>query len=156
MVATSTKDPTSSTISTSRRLQRYQAHRRRVRRRVIAVIGGVVLIVAIAAIAFLAIGGDDSTEGTVPYEGTTVKVILGDYVIVGGLTAPAGNVRLNAVNDGGIVHNVGIRGGPISGDMRPGGGFTVDLGALAPGTYQLYCDIPTHVEQGMIADLVIT
>ena len=53
-------------------------------------------------------------------------------------------------------HNVGIRRGPISGDMQPGGSFTIELGVLAAGTYELYCDIPDHVEQGMVANLVIT
>jgi plastocyanin len=77
-------------------------------------------------------------------------------VIQGDLTAPAGNVRLQAINQGGIVHNLGIRGGPISGDMQPGKGFTLDVGSLAAGTYQLYCDIPGHVEKGMVANLVIT
>ena len=85
-----------------------------------------------------------------------MKVVLGDYLIAGDLTAPAGNVRLEAVNQGGIIHNVGVRRGPISGSMQPGGAFTIDLGSLAPGTYQLYCDIVDHVEQGMVADLVIT
>jgi uncharacterized cupredoxin-like copper-binding protein len=83
-------------------------------------------------------------------------MILGDYLIAGDLTAPAGNIRIEAMNQGGIVHNVGIRRGPISGDMQPGKGFTVELGSLAPGTYQLYCDIVGHVEQGMVADLVVT
>jgi hypothetical protein len=83
-------------------------------------------------------------------------VVLGDYVILGNLTALAGRVRLQAMNQGGIIHNVGIRGGPISGDMRPGKGFTIDLGQLAPGTYELYCDIVGHVERGMVANLVIT
>jgi len=91
-----------------------------------------------------------------PFNGTTVNVVLGDYVIQGDLKAPAGNIRLEAINQGGLVHNVGIRGGPISGDMQPGKGFTLDVGSLAAGTYQLYCDIPDHVTKGMVANLVIT
>lgn len=110
----------------------------------------------IALIVVVSTGGNDATTTTEPFAGTTIDVILGDYTIIGDLTAPSGNVRLQAVNQGGIVHNVGIRRGPISGDMQPGGSFTIGLGTLAAGTYELYCDIPDHVEQGMVANLVVT
>ena len=115
-----------------------------------------VLVGAGALIIATSTGGSGTTATTVPYVGTTLNVVLGDYVIQGDLTAPAGPVRLQAVNQGGIVHNVGIRGVAISGDMQPGGSYTLDAGTLAPGTYKLYCDIPDHVAKGMVADLVIT
>jgi hypothetical protein len=116
----------------------------------------VLLLAGGALIIATSSGGDASTATTVPFVGTTLNIVLGDYVIQGDLTAPAGRVRLQAVNQGGIVHNVGIRGVAISGDMQPGGSFTLDAGTLAPGTYKLYCDIPDHVAKGMVADLVIT
>ena len=140
----------------SRRAQRYQQHRRRVRHRIIGVVSAVVLAATVTVVYVASSGGGDTTQTTTPFDGSTLKVILGDYLIAGDLTAPAGNVRLEAVNQGGIIHNVGVRRGPISGDMKPGGAFTIELGSLAPGTYQLYCDIVDHVEQGMVADLVIT
>ena len=122
----------------------------------IGVVAAVLLVAGGAVIIATSTGGDDTAPTTTAFAGTTLKVILGDYLIAGELTAPAGSVRLEAVNQGGIVHNVGIRRGPISGDMQPGKGFTIGLGVLAPGTYELYCDIVGHVEQGMVADLVIT
>jgi hypothetical protein len=140
----------------SRRAQRYEQHRRRVRHRIIGVASAAILAAAVTVVSVASSGGGDTTETTTPFVGSTLNVILGDYLIAGDLTAPAGNVRLEAVNQGGIIHNVGVRRGPISGDMKPGGAFTVELGSLAPGTYQLYCDIVDHVEQGMVADLVIT
>ena len=127
-----------------------------VRHRIIGVASATVLAAAVTVVSVASSGGGDATETTTPFVGSTLNVVLGDYLIAGDLTAPAGNVRLEAVNQGGIIHNVGVRRGPISGDMQPGGGFTVELGSLAPGTYQLYCDIVDHVEQGMVADLVIT
>jgi hypothetical protein len=123
---------------------------------VIAAVSTLVLVMGIAMIVVLTGGEDAPTPTTAPFVGSTLNVVLGDFVITGDLTAPAGNVRLQAINQGGVVHNVGVRRGPISGDMQPGKGFKVDLGSLAPGTYQLYCDIVGHVEQGMVADLVIT
>ena len=156
-MGTATKDRTpASGAYPSRRALRYQQRQDRRRNRLIAIVGAVVLVVAGLSIAVLSSSGGDTTATTVPYVGTTLNIVLGDYVIQGDLTAPAGNVRLHAVNQGGIVHNVGIRGVAISGDMQPGGSFTLDVGSLAPGTYQLYCDITDHVAKGMVADLVIT
>jgi manganese oxidase len=140
----------------SRRALRYQQRKNRNRNRVVAIVSALLLVVGIGLIINVAGGGESTSTTTVPFVGATLNVVLGDYVIQGDLTAPAGNVRLQAVNQGGIVHNVGIRRGPISGDMQPGGTFTIGLGNLAPGTYQLYCDITDHVAQGMVADLVVT
>jgi hypothetical protein len=61
------------------------------------------------------------------------------------------------------VHNIGVRGVKISRDIQPGEkDFILDVGVLAPGTYELYCDIinsvdkTSHVSQGMVANLVVT
>jgi hypothetical protein len=123
---------------------------------VIAVVAAVLLVGVGIGIAVVSGGQADTTSTTAPFVGTTLNLVLGDYTIEGDLTAPAGNVRLQAINQGGIVHNVGIRGVAISGDMQPGRSYTLDVGSLAPGTYELYCDIPEHVENGMVADLVVT
>jgi manganese oxidase len=157
-MGTATKDRASSGTGNypSRRALRYQERKDRKRNRLIAIVGAVVLVAAAGVIIATSSGGSDTTPTTAPFLGTTLDVVLGDYVIQGDLTAPAGNVRLQAVNQGGIVHNVGIRRGPISGDMQPGGAFTIGLGTLAPGTYELYCDITDHVAQGMVANLVVT
>jgi len=159
LMATSTKNARTTEARTypSRRELRYRERKNKARNRWIAVVAAVVLVVLVGAIivAVSSVGSDTATT-TVPFNGTTVNVVLGDYVIQGNLTAPAGNIRLQAINQGGMIHNVGIKGGPISGDMLPGKGFTLDVGSLAPGTYQLYCDIPGHEAKGMVANLVIT
>ena len=137
----------------SNRAQRVQQQKARTRHKVIAAIVGVVLAVTIGVIVVVSNGG-----GTKPgsFQGAIVQLTLGDYSIEGNLTLPSGPVRLHAFNAGGLVHNVGIRGVAISGDIQHGKSFTLDVGVLAPGTYQLYCDIVGHVEHGMVADLVVT
>jgi len=140
----------------SRRELRYLERKNKKRNRWIIAISAMLIVGLAIGIFALASGSGDTATTTTVFNGTTVNVVLGDYVIQGNLTAPAGNIRIQAINQGGIVHNVGIKGGPISGDMQPGKGFTLDVGNLAPGTYQLYCDIPGHVEHGMTANLVIT
>lgn len=157
-MAKTTKKPTPAANKAypSRRAVRYQQKQAKTRNRVIIVAGALLLAVAIALVIVVASGGDDGPTTTAPYDGTTVEVVLGDYVIQGNLTAPAGKVRLHAINQGGINHNVGVRRGPISGDLRPGGSFTLDLGTLVPGSYELYCDLPDHVAKGMVANLIVT
>lgn len=139
----------------SRRAQRYLERKARARNRVIAAAAAVLLVAAVVVVVMLSGGGSDGSK-PVPFVGTTVDVSLGEYVIRGDLKAPAGEVRLHAVNQGGVTHNVGVRGGHISNDLRPGAETTVDIGNLAPGTYQLYCDISDHAQRGMVANLVIT
>ena len=140
----------------SRRAQRYEQRKARARNRVIAIVVGVLLVGAVVAIVAVVAGGSGTTATTTPFSGTTLHIGLGDYTIFGDLTAPAGAVRIEALNQGGIIHNVGIRGGPISADIRPGKSFTFDAKLLTPGKYQLYCDIVGHVAKGMVADLIIT
>ena len=81
---------------------------------------------------------------------------LVDFGFEGDLEVPAGEVRLAAVNTGVEPHNIGIRGGAISNEVLPGASVEVDIGDLAPGTYELYCDIPGHEDLGMIAPFVVT
>jgi hypothetical protein len=139
----------------SHRAQRVQEQKARARHKVIAVIVGVILAVTVGVIVVVSSSGGGATKPA-PFQGTIVQLTLGDYSIEGNLTVPSGPVRLQAFNAGGLVHNVGIRGVAISGDIQHGKSFTLDVGVLAPGTYQLYCDIVGHVEHGMVADLVVT
>jgi manganese oxidase len=154
--AASKKKPhTETSAYPSRRALRYQQKQAQTRRRIIAAISAGLIVIAVVLVVVVS-GGDGESATTTPFDGTTLNLVLGDYVIQGDLTAPAGPVRLQAVNQGGVPHNVGIRGGRISGEIKTGDSLTLDIGTLAPGTYQLYCDIVGHVEKGMVADLVIT
>jgi manganese oxidase len=137
----------------SRRAQRFQQRRVRTRRRIIASVCGVLALVGVVLIVMQMNNNRDAKPS---FAGSTIEVVLGDYTIDGNLTAPAGEVRLHAVNNGGLPHDVGLRGGPMSNEMRSGLQTTVDLGTLAPGTYQLYCNVEDHEARGMVANLVIT
>jgi heme/copper-type cytochrome/quinol oxidase subunit 2 len=139
---------------TSRRAQRYLQRRARIRNRVIGAIVAAVVVVVIVVVVVLTRGDDKPVPP--PFVGSTLNLVLGEYFIRGDLTAPAGEVRLHAFNQGGITHNVGIRGGHISNDIQPGRDTTVDIGNLAPGEYELYCDVPDHAQHGMVAKLIIT
>ncbi len=45
--------------------------------------------------------------------------------------------------------------GSDSNEVRPGGLIDLDLGELAPGTYEFYCDIADHVSRGMVAEFTV-
>jgi plastocyanin len=132
----------------STRKRRAAARQRRQKQLRIAWAVGALLVAVGVSLGLLAMAGGSSAY--------TVEVALTDYTIEGDLVAPVGHVRLSAVNVGAIPHNVGLRGGPIGTDLRPGGSTDLDLGELAPGTYELYCDISDHVVRGMVASLVVT
>ena len=106
-------------------------------------------VIAVIAVVALTSGGSDD-------DSVVVEVEMFEFGFTGDLSAPAGLVRVSAVNTGAIPHNVGIRRGPISAEVRPGASIDLDLGELTPGTYELYCDLIGHEEAGMVADLVIT
>jgi plastocyanin len=82
---------------------------------------------------------------------------------------PAGTITFNIKNDGPSPHNLGIAPGNgaskaqgITGktlkdsdniDAGKTGSITVDL---QPGTYQVVCSIPGHIQLGMIVQLTVT
>jgi uncharacterized cupredoxin-like copper-binding protein len=72
-------------------------------------------------------------------------------------TAKAGNVTFNVTNDGQTVHNLEVEGNgveEVTDDLQPGdnGVLSVDL---QPGTYEIYCSIDSHREQGMEGELTV-
>ena len=86
-----------------------------------------------------------------------IDVTLDEFVIEGDLTAPAGDVTLLITNVGSVEHNVVARNlGRRTFDLRTGDETTLTLGSLAPGEYELFCDIIGHEESGMVATLTVT
>lgn len=135
----------------SRRAQRVVVQQRRRRAR-IALIGALVVVIGVAVLTILLSGDDEPIDDGA----TRIDVEMFEFGFAGDLTAPAGLVRLEAKNVGQIDHNIGIRSGPISNHIPPGSSTMLTLGTLAPGTYELYCDIVGHPEAGMVAPLIIT
>ena len=72
-------------------------------------------------------------------------------------TAKAGQVTLAVKNDGSVTHNLEIEGNGVeeeTADLSPGDSddLTVDL---KPGSYEIYCAIDSHRDQGMEGTLVV-
>lgn len=80
---------------------------------------------------------------------------LSEFAIRGDLTVPAGHVVLDVLNVGSAPHNVQLAGGPKSVELNSGDQTLLDLGELAPGTYEMFCDLPGHRESGMTTTFTV-
>ncbi len=116
-------------------------------------------MVGMIAVAAIAIFRDDSgggAEGAAGVTTTQLDIELTEFAITGELTAPAGNVSLNIVNNGAIEHNLAVRElDVVSRNLMSRGEDSLVLENLAPGTYELYCNIPGHEASGMVNELEI-
>lgn len=66
----------------------------------------------------------------------------------------AGLMTIN--NAGSQIHNVRVEGTDlISVDIPGGSSGELDLSSLAPGTYELICEIPGHADSGMRTNLTV-
>ncbi len=128
------------------------------------------LVVAVAAC-----GGDDDDEGseepaaeetttedTGGGGGDTATIMLvadpnGDLSFdQTELTAAAGEVTVELMNDSGIPHNVEIEGNGVEevSETISEGSTSMTL-TLEPGEYEFYCAVPGHREGGMEGTLTV-
>ena len=113
------------------------------------------LLAAIAIIVVpLAVAGilthDDGAVSSTP--STLAQIELGEFSIEGDLTVPAGEVTLAVSNAGSAEHNLVVADlGKRTPNLQSRASASLDLGNLAPGEYEFFCDIPGHREAGMVA-----
>jgi uncharacterized cupredoxin-like copper-binding protein len=75
-------------------------------------------------------------------------------------TVKAGTVTFNVKNDGSITHSLEVEGPSgdqeLEQDLQAGqsGQLSVDLSK--PGTYEFYCPIDGHKDQGMKGEITVT
>ncbi len=116
---------------------------------------GVAGLVAVVGLSMLLKSDDDG--GGAAAAVSTLAIELSEFKIDGQLTAPAGDVTLQLSNTGTMAHNLGVRElGAQSSDVGPGGTVELALGTLAPGVYEVFCNIAGHVDSGMVNTLTIT
>jgi uncharacterized cupredoxin-like copper-binding protein len=101
---------------------------------------------------------------------TTIAATEKDFAIaLDKASVPAGAVTFNVKNDGPSPHNLsvlpgngaskqqGVTGKPIQETPNIDSGKTANLTVnLQPGTYQILCSIPGHVQLGMIIQFTVT
>ena len=125
-----------------------------------------------AVVAALAVGcGDDDettasststgTETTADASGgETVAVSETEYAIdPADPTVKAGTVTFEVTNDGEITHNLEIEGPSgeqeLEPDLAPGDSGTLEVDLSEPGSYEWYCPIGDHRDQGMEGEITV-
>lgn len=99
-----------------------------------------------------------ATEGDTMMAGDEVRVSLMEFAIEMPTTLPAGPVTFAVINDGTVTHSFEIENADLEEQLEtplePGqtGMLTVDL---APGTYEVYCPIGNHADNGMRIEVTV-
>lgn len=87
-----------------------------------------------------------------------ITVVLREWqVIPAHLTIPAGKVRFVVKNQGTMDHGFEIEGPDLEEEIDPfpaGQTRSLEL-ELAPGTYEIYCQVPGHEDLGMKGELIV-
>ena len=103
-----------------------------------------------------ATAGTGGTSSTTPQaDAQEVRIVAKDNIFDPmTYTVEAGKpIKLTAVNEGQEVHEVEVKDLMPETKLVPGESKTVDLGALQPGTYRIYCEI--HKDQGMEGEFIV-
>jgi uncharacterized cupredoxin-like copper-binding protein len=143
--------------------------------------GGAATLAVFAAIGLAACGDDDdssddsaasTTDASASADSSTasgsggggsqtVAVSETEYALdPANPTVKPGSVTFDVSNDGQIVHTLEVEGPSgeqeLEADLQPGqtGKLTVDLNE--PGTYEFYCPIADHKEQGMEGEITVS
>jgi uncharacterized cupredoxin-like copper-binding protein len=135
-------------------------------------------IAAIAALGGLAIagcgGGSDSSSSTAATTGasgatgaqgaaggaSTVNVSETDFKLnPDNPTVQAGNVTVNATNDGQVTHSIEVEGPngdqELKSDLAAGQSGTLTVDLTKPGKYEFYCPIDNHKQMGMVGEITV-
>jgi uncharacterized cupredoxin-like copper-binding protein len=123
-------------------------------------------------------GGDDSSSSTAAEStssttaagntgqapatggGETVKVGETEYQLSPStVNVKPGEVTFDVSNDGQVTHNLEVEGPTgdqeIEGDLAPGDSGTLTVDLSKPGTYEMYCPVDSHKDQGMTGEVVV-
>jgi uncharacterized cupredoxin-like copper-binding protein len=127
-----------------------------VRRRRAWIAGGVGLavVLVVGGGIWLLLGSDGGDEAS----GPTDRVSMTDFAFAPDpIVLSAGDgARLEVTNDGSVAHDLLIselgKGTP---DLAPGASMVLDLSGQPPGTYKVICDLPGHVDAGMVTEITL-
>jgi plastocyanin len=125
------------------------------------------LTLGVLLAVFIAACGDDnnksSSSTTQPAAGTasqTLSVSETEFKLDPSTASvdKAGQVKIDVKNDGSIVHALEVEGpsGEFkTGDIQPGESTTLSANLSKAGTYEWYCPIGNHRQQGMEGEVTV-
>lgn len=119
------------------------------------------LLALVAAIFAVGLSSRDGTGTTVAAAGEpaggTASVTLTEFKIEPDSLSVAAGSKLAVTNAGSVAHNLAIKDTDLrTADLNGGASETLDLAALKPGTYTLFCAVPGHEAAGMKGTLTVT
>jgi uncharacterized cupredoxin-like copper-binding protein len=115
--------------------------------------------IGVLAVLAVVLSGCDLFKGQ-PYKPAVqeISIVLKEWQIIPArLTIKAGKVRFVVKNQGTVDHGFEIEGADVEEEIDPfpaGRTQTLEL-ELAPGTYEIYCQVPGHKELGMRSELIV-
>ncbi|MGE0877718.1 MAG: multicopper oxidase domain-containing protein [Acidimicrobiia bacterium] len=114
----------------------------------------------IAAIAILASNGNssDSASGSGGSSApTAVEVVLKEFSITPSTLTVAQGGMIHVTNQGSTEHNLKIRNTSLgTTNLVTGATGMIDLGSLAPGDYEIFCEVAGHEAAGMTGTLKVS
>jgi uncharacterized cupredoxin-like copper-binding protein len=119
------------------------------------IVVGLLAALVVAGGAWLVVGSDSQGHGS---ETTTDTVSMTDFAFDPDpiVLSPGDGARLEVTNDGSVPHDLLIselgKGTP---DLAPGASMVLDLSGQPPGTYKVICDLPGHVDAGMVTEITL-
>lgn len=121
---------------------------------------GVVLAAVALSVLGCATGGQTPPAPPVPGNAQVISVGLREFALdLSRTTVPSGAYTLIAEQRGQASHALSIEGPGIKDVstpvIQPGGGNQQLMVMLQPGTYELWCPVGRHREQGMEATLTV-
>ena len=94
--------------------------------------------------------------GTLGNANTTVQVSMFEYgYTLSQASIPSGQVTFVIKNNGSEVHNFSITGTKAGTLLNPGQTETYTV-ALPPSRYNYVCDVPFHIDRGMLGSFAVT
>jgi uncharacterized cupredoxin-like copper-binding protein len=107
----------------------------------------------------LADAGGGKPEGTAKAKGGTLDIPVGVGLAYkfADAEAPAGQLKLESVNEQPTDHNIAVDGNGVDeqGNVVSNGGKSTVEVDLKPGEYAFYCSVPGHREGGMEGKLTV-
>lgn len=117
--------------------------------------GALVLVAAFLVVVGIGYKAHQSSTGPSVASNGNIDVTLSEFAIDGNFSAPPGDVTLNITNAGAVVHDVVVTGLGKTAPIDAGGTDTLILAKLAPGSYEIFCDLPGHKASGMVTTLKV-
>jgi FtsP/CotA-like multicopper oxidase with cupredoxin domain len=116
----------------------------------------VVSLFALVMVGVVAASDSGSKGGETVASGPVALGLTEFALAPSSITVPKGG-SIAVTNNGTVVHNVAVVDTSVKvKDLAAGESATLDVSALDPGSYEIFCAVPGHKDSGMTGTLIVT